>query len=112
MAAINCQSAYPLNSEKARPPGTCTEYLSCAARAMPPNTATDVATITIAGMLVLLISNTSPLDRRGARYFGRTGSLSSRFGSHEAMSVRPRERSSLATTDVTVLRQTLRLALY
>src|ERR1700691_3917415 len=35
---MTCQSSYPLNSEKARPPGTCKEYLSCAASAIPAKT--------------------------------------------------------------------------
>ena len=37
------QSSYPLNSENARPPGTCTEYLSCAASAKPQSVAGPIA---------------------------------------------------------------------
>src|SRR5664279_3064572 len=34
-----CQASYPLNSENASPFGTCKPYLSCWARATPPNMA-------------------------------------------------------------------------
>src|SRR5271154_1928305 len=40
---IVCQPSYPLNSENASPFGTCKVYLSCWARAMPPNTASTTA---------------------------------------------------------------------
>lgn len=52
--------SYPLNSEKARPPGTCKEYLSCAAKAMPPRTASDAATIAVEGIFLLFIFNLPP----------------------------------------------------
>src|SRR5689334_13978060 len=37
-------SSNPLNSENASPSGTCTVYLSCAEMALPPNTASTIAT--------------------------------------------------------------------
>src|ERR1700719_2095309 len=42
-----CQDSYPLNSENASPFGTFTVYLSCAGMAMPPETASTNAMITI-----------------------------------------------------------------
>src|SRR5215813_88531 len=39
-----CQSSYPLNSENASPPATCTVYLSCAEMAAPLKTASTLAT--------------------------------------------------------------------
>src|SRR2546422_2915037 len=51
-----CQPSYPLNSENASPFGTFTVYLSCAARAMLPETASDTAMITTAGIPLLFIS--------------------------------------------------------
>src|SRR3954467_7961185 len=55
LTATGCQFSYPLKSENASPPGTCTVYLSCAARAMPPETASD-ATMVITGMFLFFIS--------------------------------------------------------
>src|SRR5262245_47193566 len=60
-----CQRSYPLNSENASPPGTCTVYLSsevsCAVTVGPPTTATietasETTVITTAGILLLFIS--------------------------------------------------------
>src|SRR4029078_969669 len=48
LTATVCQSSYPLNSENARPPGTCTVYLSCAEMALLPNAASATAAIAIA----------------------------------------------------------------
>src|SRR5215471_12730527 len=52
-----CQASYPLNSENASPPGTLTVYLSCCARAKLPKTASNTATITIAGNAVLFMAH-------------------------------------------------------
>src|SRR5215470_1282449 len=64
-----CQPSYPLNSENASPLGTFTVYLSCAARAMLPETASETATITTAGTLLPFISFPSLLvgHHRAAR---------------------------------------------
>src|SRR5262249_25684470 len=48
LTATVCQSSYPLNSENASPFGTCTVYLSCAARAMPTKPARTTEPIAIA----------------------------------------------------------------
>src|SRR5271167_837170 len=52
-----CQPSYPLNSENASPPGTFTVYLSCCATAKLPKTASNTATITIAGNAVLFMAH-------------------------------------------------------
>src|ERR1700733_13116399 len=49
------QSSYPLNSENAGPLGICTVYLSCAEMALPPNTASTVAIVTISQDEILVI---------------------------------------------------------
>src|ERR1700678_1128749 len=56
--ATASQLSYPLNSENARPPGTFTVYLSCAAKATPPNTASAIA---LALITTLLFSIANPL---------------------------------------------------
>src|SRR5271157_4699347 len=66
MAAINCQSSYPLNSEKARPPGTCSEYLSCAASAIPAKREGNTTMATADQMLVGFILDTLLEVRRSA----------------------------------------------
>src|SRR5262245_7124175 len=66
-----CQLSYPLNSENASPPGTCTVYLagpvSCAVTARPPRTASttsETAMIMTAARPLRVIS--APLVVRGA----------------------------------------------
>jgi hypothetical protein len=43
LTATTCQSWYPLKSENASPSGTCTVYLSYAEMALPPKTASVIA---------------------------------------------------------------------
>src|ERR1700704_5122346 len=47
LTAITCHFSYPLNSERARPFGTCTLSLFCWAMATPPNAASVSAAIKI-----------------------------------------------------------------
>src|SRR6516164_8038040 len=54
-----CQASYPLNSEKASPPGTLRLYLSCCAKAKLPKAASDTAMITIAGNGPLFMAHSS-----------------------------------------------------
>src|SRR3984957_21272884 len=59
LIAIADQSSYPLNSENASPPGTCTAYLSWAEMALPPNTASTAAmmiAIAVGKILVMAYS--------------------------------------------------------
>src|SRR5467141_2863361 len=56
-----CQFSYPLNSEKASPPGTFTVYLSWADRALPPTALTSAVTIAIVPMPLLLITSSSSI---------------------------------------------------
>src|SRR5262245_35866542 len=60
-----CQPSYPLNSENASPPGTCTAYLACPASwaevSLPPKTAStetasEATTITTAGIRLRVIA--------------------------------------------------------
>src|SRR5262249_35293148 len=61
---IACQASYPLNSEKASPPGTFTVYLSCAEIPIRPKTASHTAAIPIINMLWRFIA--APPSRFGA----------------------------------------------
>src|SRR5213595_2529016 len=54
-----CQFSYPLNSEKASPPGTFTVYLSWADKAPPPNALTSAVTIATVPMPLLFITGSS-----------------------------------------------------
>src|SRR5213079_2435174 len=54
-----CQFSYPLNSEKASPPGTFTVYLSWADRAPPPTALTSAVTIAIVPKPLLFITGSS-----------------------------------------------------
>src|SRR5213076_1580905 len=54
-----CQFSYPLNSEKASPPGTFTVYLSWADRALPPTALTSAVTIAIVPKPLLFITGSS-----------------------------------------------------
>jgi hypothetical protein len=51
-----------LNSEKARPPGTCTVYLSCKETALPPGTASTAATAAEAARTRRGVGNNGILD--------------------------------------------------
>src|SRR6516165_2500354 len=53
----SCQASYPLNSQNASPPGTLRLYLSCCAKAKLPKTASNAATITVAGNRVLFMAH-------------------------------------------------------
>src|SRR5438105_14008366 len=60
---IACHPSYPLKSENARPPGTFTVYLSCAAAANPPRTTSTTVPTPIADTLFALIATPPhPLD--------------------------------------------------
>src|SRR5271155_1309117 len=52
-----CQSSYPLNSENASPFGTFTVYLSCAAMAQPPMTASTPVIAAIVAILLHFIEH-------------------------------------------------------
>src|SRR5437762_5345581 len=65
-----CQFSYPLNSEKASPPGTFTVYLSWADRALPPTALTSAVTIAIVPNPLLFITGSS---------FVKTSSSAHRF---------------------------------
>src|SRR2546429_4629314 len=54
-----CQFSYPLNSEKASPPGTFTVYLAWADRAPPPTALTSAVTIAIVPKPLLFITGSS-----------------------------------------------------
>src|SRR5436190_759077 len=54
-----CQASYPLNSEKASPPGTFTVYLSWADRPPPPTALTSAVTIAIVPKPLLFITGSS-----------------------------------------------------
>ena len=57
------QSSYPLNSENASPPGTCTVYLS-AEMALPPKTASPAATMVIIAVgEILVIAHSFAVER-------------------------------------------------
>src|SRR6266581_996369 len=72
-----CQLSYPLNSEKASPPGTCTVYLPCpasfAVTALPPTTSEPTMTTTAASALrfistpLLVVCCDSAFERTRAR---------------------------------------------
>src|SRR5215472_1462850 len=57
LIATTGQSSYPLNSENASPPGTCTVYLSCAEIALPPKTASTTAMITISADAIFVMAH-------------------------------------------------------
>src|SRR5213079_800591 len=54
-----CQASYPLNSEKASPPGTFKAYLSWADMALPPKPLTSAVTIAIVRMRWFFITSSS-----------------------------------------------------
>ena len=62
-----CQASYPLNSEKASPPGTCTVYLaspaSCAVMTLPPRTASTTAPVSVSRDVILFMALLLPQTR-------------------------------------------------
>src|SRR5271154_1267486 len=52
-----CHTSYPLNSENESPPGTFSEYLSCAARASATSPERNIATNTVTRILLRFMSN-------------------------------------------------------
>ena len=63
LTEITCQSSYPRKSAKARPPGTCREYLSCAASAKPPSAAGPAASIIISKDRVFVMMFSLPIPQ-------------------------------------------------
>ena len=59
LIAITGQPSYPLNSEKARPFGTSTVYLSCAEIALPPKKVSTAARITIIEDAILVMAHSA-----------------------------------------------------
>src|SRR2546421_4611031 len=67
-----CQASYPLNSEKASPPGTFKAYLSWADMALPPKALTSAVTIAIVRMHWLFITSSSFVKLGTRRYTCRS----------------------------------------
>src|ERR1700752_2711899 len=74
LTATSCHVSYPLTSENASPLGICSVNLSCAARAMPPTTASEAVVIVIVRLLPLIFM--PPLC------LGELGSLRTSFRRH------------------------------